>query len=188
MGISWGCNISGLWPGKGPSLPLSIHVQVKCPWGSPQGPSPEIGSTPRSWKVTCLSNLCRLRNLSHLSRHLLYRQLPLRLWEHWCWMLSASWLSLLMSSSSLQAVSNAHWWASLASWGASSCGLHLLWDLDQASGWWTGQGLAAAAPCWSSSSMAALPTPQMAPQWGQDVLDSFFPQSGPTWQWARWPY
>ena len=144
MGISQGCNISGLWGGQRALLSPLHSCLGEVPSGFPIGTlMPKIGSTSGSQKVTCLYSLHWLGDLLHLVRDLLHRWLPLRLQGHQCRTFSASWLSLMISSSSMQVASNAHWWASLASWRASSHRLLLLWDLDWASGmacWPVGDG------------------------------------------------
>ena len=65
---------------------------------------PKGASTSGLWKITCLSGLCWLEDLSCLSRILL--QWWVQLWDNWCWMLSTSWLSLSIFNSSMWVASN----------------------------------------------------------------------------------
>ena len=104
--ISWECSNPGLWVGRGPTSSPSSWGLVKCPGDSLWGLFPKDTPSSGLQKVTCLSSLCQLRDLSHLSGDLPHQQLWLQ--GHQCGMSSTSWLNLSMFNSSMWAASSAH--------------------------------------------------------------------------------
>ena len=134
------------WPlgGLGPTSPFPSCPLVKCPQHSLWGLLSEGVPSTGSWKVTHLSSLCQLGDPSHLSRDLPQWQLWLQ--GCWCWMPSASLLSLSIFNSSMWVASNVHWRASLASQRASLCGWPVLQDWEWDSVWQLGCGVATAVP------------------------------------------
>ena len=84
MGLPWKCSNYDHWVGWGSTSPVSNWALVKCPQDSQWGPSTEGTLSSGSRKVTCLSNLCWLRDLSHLSRDLPQQWLQLWLWLWGC--------------------------------------------------------------------------------------------------------